>query len=48
MEPALFALIGAEIDLSILHLDQVLNGCAVILGGLVVSDMCNVRFANSC
>ncbi|XP_065213486.1 sodium/hydrogen exchanger 9B2-like isoform X2 [Planococcus citri] len=35
MEPALFALIGAEIDLSILRIDQVLNGSAVILGGLV-------------
>lgn len=39
LEPALFALIGAEIDLSILQISETFNAFLVILGGLVARSI---------
>lgn len=47
LEPMLYAFIGAEIDVTVLDLDTVLWGVALILGALVVStNAYHLRFCN--
>jgi len=38
LQPALFGLVGAEIDLKVINLAHIFEGLAIILGGLLVSS----------